>query len=157
MAAIAGQMHKGLWHKGGAQSVPAGQLLDHEFEEDVAIGSDQRIVISPVHLELAIGVLVIALIRRPTELQHRVADRADQLVSAQQRSLVIAGLRLPVGLVGDCQAVGAQHKELGLDPGLHPVPACRGCCDLTLENAARGMFERLSAQMEIGGDRKSVV
>jgi hypothetical protein len=49
----------------------------------MAISGDESIVISPVHLELAIGILVIALIRRPTEFKHRIADRADQLVPAQ--------------------------------------------------------------------------
>jgi len=59
-----------------------GQLLDHEFEEDVAIGGDQGVIIGPVHLELAVGILVITLIRRPAELQHRIADRPDKVVSA---------------------------------------------------------------------------
>src|SRR6266436_4189274 len=52
VAAISGQMHKRLWHKGGTQPMLLGELFDHEFKEDVAIGSDERIVIGPVHLEL---------------------------------------------------------------------------------------------------------
>ena len=132
VAAIAGQMHERLRHKGGAQSVLPRKLFDHEFEEHVAIGGDQRVVIGPVHLELAVGVLVIALIGRPAELKHRIANRADQLISAQECGLVIAGLRLPVGLVGDREAIRPQYKKFGLDPGLHPIPARCGRGDLAL-------------------------
>src|SRR5271166_3914532 len=139
VAAIAGQMHERLWHEGGAQPMLASQLLDHEFEKDVAIGGDQRVVIGPIHLELAVGVLVIALIRRPAELEHRVADGTDQLVSAQECGLVVARLRLPVGLVGDREAIHPQHEELGLDPVFIRYPlasaaaiwhfsTCRGAC-----------------------------
>ena len=77
VAAIPGQMHERLRHEGGTQPVLPRQFFDHEFEEHVAIGGDQRVVVSPVHLELAVGVFVVALIGSPAEPQHCVADRAD--------------------------------------------------------------------------------
>src|ERR1700719_1498249 len=67
VATAPGQMHERLWHEGCAQPVLPSELLDHEFEEHVAIGRHERVVIGPVHLELAVCVLVIALIRPPAE------------------------------------------------------------------------------------------
>jgi hypothetical protein len=80
VAATPGQMHERLWHEGGAQPMPLGELLDHEFEEHVAIGGHERVVIGRVQLELTVCVLVIALVRPPAEPEHRVANRLDQLV-----------------------------------------------------------------------------
>src|SRR6516164_1604938 len=139
VAAIAGQMHERLGHECGAQPMLPCQFLDHEFEEGVAIGGDQRVVIGPVHLELAVGVLVIALIRRPAELEHRVADGTDQLVSAQERGLVVAGLRLPVQLVGDGPPSARSTKNSASTPVFIRYPlasadaiwhfsTCRGAC-----------------------------
>jgi hypothetical protein len=46
----------------------------------------------PVHLELAVGVLVVVLVRAPAEFQHVVADLGDHVVAAHQCLLVVAGL-----------------------------------------------------------------
>jgi hypothetical protein len=118
VATAPGQMHERLWHEGCAQPVLPSELLDHEFEEHVAIGRHERVVIGPVHLELAVCVLVIALIRPPAEPEHRVANRPDQLVVTQQRCLVVARLCLSVITVAHCLPVRAQYKKLGLDAGL---------------------------------------
>jgi hypothetical protein len=96
VAAIAGQIGERLRHKGRAQALPLGQLLDHELEEHMPVGGDERVGIGPVHLELAVGVLVIDLIGAPAEPQHRVADRADEVDAAHQRHRVVARLGLPV-------------------------------------------------------------
>src|ERR1700746_3394450 len=108
MAAIPGQMHERLWHEGGTQPMLPSELLYHEFEERVAIGRQERVVIGPVHFELAVCVLVIALIRPPAEPEHCVANRPDQLVVTQQRRLVVAWLCLSVIAVAHCPPVRAQ-------------------------------------------------
>ena len=59
-----------------------------------AVGGDQRVVVVPVHLELAVGVLMVVLVGLPAELQHGVADLGDDVVAAHQRLLVVAGLGL---------------------------------------------------------------
>ena len=70
MAAGAGQAGEGLWHEGGAEPVLLGDGLHHELEEGMPVGGDQRVVEVPVHLELAVGVLVVVLIGGPAERQH---------------------------------------------------------------------------------------
>ena len=68
----------------------------------------ERVVEVPVHLELAVGVLVVVLVRAPAELQHVVADLADDVVAAHQRLLVVAGLGRVILGVGDRRAVGVR-------------------------------------------------
>ena len=46
----------------------------------------------PVHLELAVGVLVVVLVGLPAEREHAVADLGDHIVAAHQGLLVVAGL-----------------------------------------------------------------
>ena len=75
MAAVAGQMGEGLGHEGGAQAVLLGERLDHVLEEGVPVGGDQGVVVEPVHLELAVGVLVVVLVRRPS----RASSMASQI------------------------------------------------------------------------------
>ena len=41
----------------------SAMVFDHELEERVAVGGDQGVVVQPVHLELAVRVLVVVLIR----------------------------------------------------------------------------------------------
>ena len=74
-----------------------GDRLDHVFEERMPIRGHQRRRVPPVHLELAVGVLVVVLVRPPAQRLHRIADRRDHVVAAHQRGLVVARLRLPVG------------------------------------------------------------
>ena len=83
-----------------------GQRLDHVLEEDVAVGGDQGVVVGPVHLELAVGVLVVVLVGAPAQRQHGVADLGDDLIAPHQRRLVVAGLLLRVARVGQRSAVG---------------------------------------------------
>src|SRR6266481_1732465 len=73
VTAISGQMHKRFRHKGGTQPMLLGELFDHEFEEHVAICSDERIVIGPVHLELAVCILVITLVGPPAKAQSEAS------------------------------------------------------------------------------------
>ena len=70
VAAVAGQALEGLRHEGRAQAVLLGDRLDHELEERMLVGGDERVVELPVHLELAVGVLVVVLVGLPAELQH---------------------------------------------------------------------------------------
>jgi hypothetical protein len=95
MAAVAGQVRERLGHEGGAVAMVLGDGLDHVLEEHVAIGGDQRVVVIPVHFELAVGVFMVVLVRAPAEFQHGVADLADHRVASHQGLLVVAGLVLP--------------------------------------------------------------
>ena len=106
VAAVAGETGERLGHERRAQAVLLGDRLDHELEERVPVGGDERVVEVPVHLELAVGVLVVVLVRAPAELQHVVADFGDDVVAAHQRLLVVAGLDGVILVVGDGGAVG---------------------------------------------------
>ena len=81
MAAVSGQVFEGLRHERRPIAVFLGNRLRHEFEKSVTIGRLQAIVVVPVHLELAIAVFMIVLIRIPAELQHRVADFTDHVIA----------------------------------------------------------------------------
>ena len=70
VAAIAGQVLERLRHEGRPQPVLLGDRLHHELEERMLVGGGERIVELPVHLELAVRVLMIVLIGLPAELQH---------------------------------------------------------------------------------------
>ncbi len=105
---------------------------------------------SPVHLELAVGVLVVVLIGRPAELEHGVADRGDHLVAAHQGRLVVAGLVLGVARVGDRAAVGRDDEVFALDPGLHPPAVLGRGRDLALEDDAGRALDLLAVHPEIG-------
>src|SRR5260370_16204248 len=89
VAAAPGQMHKRLWHEGRAQPMLPSELLDHEFEEHVAIGGHERIVISPIHLEFAGCVLVIALIWPPAHTQNFDTNRPVPIIMYSPRPLVV--------------------------------------------------------------------
>jgi hypothetical protein len=80
-----------LGHEGRAQPVLLGDGACHVFEEGMAVGGLQRCVVLPVHLELAVRILVVVLIGLPTERLHGIADLHDHVVATHQRLLVIAG------------------------------------------------------------------
>ena len=116
------------------------------------VGGLQRVVILPVHLELAVRVLVVVLIRVPAELQHRVADLADHVVAAHQCLLVVAGLGLMIAGVGDGRAVGADEEELAFDAGLERVALGGGVGDHALQHVARRLLDELAVHVRIGGE-----
>jgi hypothetical protein len=70
VTARAGEVDEGLGHEGGAQAVLFGDRAGHELEERVPVGGHQRAGIGPVHLELAVRVLVVALVGLPAQRQH---------------------------------------------------------------------------------------
>src|SRR5450631_2637401 len=92
VASIAGQMRERFWHEGRAHLVLFRDRLHHVFEERVAIRRDQGVIIFPVHFELAVGVFMVVLVRLPAELEHAVADLADDVIAPHQRGLVVTGL-----------------------------------------------------------------
>ena len=151
VTAVAGQMRKGLGHEGRAIAVILGNGLDHIFEEHMAIGGDQRVGIIPVHFELAVGILVIVLIRVPAEFQHRVADLTDHRKAPHQRLLIVAGLALVVGRVRHAAAVGAGQKILALDAALHAVAELGGVFDLAFQHYARRGLHLRAVHPQVGG------
>ena len=151
MATIAGQVGEGLGHKGGAQAVVLGDRFDHELEEGLAVGLNQAVAVVPVHLELAIGVLVVVLIRPPAERLHVIADLGDHIVAPHQGGLIVAGFRLGIALIRDCAAVGIDQKELVLRTGHHAVAGLLGLLDLPFEHNTRRGLHRLAVHPEIGG------
>ncbi len=124
MAAVAGQVRERLRHEGRAQAVLLGDRLDHELEEGVPVGGGERVVVFPVHLELAVRVLMVVLVGLPAERQHVVADFGDHVVAAHQRLLVVAGLLGPV--VGGRRSPapsGLDQEELASTPVLTRRPS----------------------------------
>ena len=151
MAARPGQLKERLRHECRAQPVQFGDRLDHVFEERVPIGGDQRRGVLPVHLELAVGVFVVALVRAPAQRQHGVADRRDHLVAAHQRGLVVARLGLPVGTVGNRRPVRRDQEEFALNTGLHGVAVHRRRPDQALQHDARRLRDGLAGHPRIAG------
>ena len=100
MAAIAGQTGEGLWHERCAHTMTLCDGAGHEFEEDVAIGGLKGVIIIPVHLKLAVGVLMIVLVGPPAERRHAVTDFSDDVITPHQSGLVIAGLALCIERIG---------------------------------------------------------
>jgi hypothetical protein len=107
MAAVAGEGGEGLGHEAGAQALLLGHRLHHHLEEGMAIGGGEGLGEGPVDLELAIGILVVSLVRAPAQLLHRREQGPDQAEAAHQGQLVVAGFLLVVGRIGDGGAVGA--------------------------------------------------
>jgi len=100
VTAVACEIGEGLRHERRAQAVLLGDRLDHELEEGVPVGGLQAGVVLPVHLELSVRVLVVVLVRVPSETDHAVANLGDHLIAPHQRLLVVAGLGLRIRVVG---------------------------------------------------------
>ena len=156
VAAIAREAEERLRHEGGAQPVLLGNRLHHEFEEGVPVRRHQRVVIVPVHLELAVGVLMVVLVGAPAQGKHGVADFGDDIVTAHQRLLVVAGLRVDIARVRNAGAGGVDQVVLGLDAGLHPEPFGRGLGDEVLQHDARRLLDRPAVHDEVPGDPRHV-
>ena len=129
VAAVTGQMRERLGHEGRAQPVLFRDRFDHVFEERVPIRRFERRVVFPVHLELTVGILMIVLIRLPAERDHAVADFGDDVVAPHQRLLVVAGLGLDVGGVGNRLAVRLDQKIFAFDAGFQLVACFAGLFD----------------------------
>ena len=129
-----------------------GDRLHHELEERVAVGGDERVGEIPVHLELAVRVLVVVLVRAPAERQHGVADLGDDVVAAHQRLLVVAGLCRGIVFVRDRLAVAGGEEELRLNAGLHAQALLGGGGDDVLQHRARRLLHDLCIHDAIGGD-----
>ncbi len=123
----------------------------HEFEKNMAIGGHQGTVIVPIHLELAIPVLMVVLIGLPAQALHGVAYFGDDVIAAHQRLRVVAGFFLGVGVVGDCFAVRGQQEELALDPGLELKAVVSGLLGQSFQDVARTMIQFLAVDPQIGG------
>ncbi len=152
VAAVARQFLERLGHEGGAQPVPFGDRLHHELEEAVPVGGDQRVVVFPVHLELAVRVLMVVLIGLPAEIEHVAADFRDHVIAAHQRLLVVAGLLRGIHAVGDLVALRRDQEEFGLDPGLDAQAHPGGLGQQPLEHVARRLRDRLALHVKVGGD-----
>jgi hypothetical protein len=111
--------------------------------------SAQHVVVVPVHLELAVGVLVVVLIGAPAELQHAVANLADHVVAAHQGRLVVAGLVLDVALVRDRGAVRVGQEVFALHADLGPEAGFVGPGDLALEGDPGRILDLLAVHPEV--------
>ena len=152
VAATAGEVEERLWHEGRAQAMLLGDGLDHIFEERHPVGGHERVGELPVHLELAVGVLVVVLVRRPAELEHGIANLADHVVAAHQCRLVVARLRLRVRRVADRRAVGAHQEKLAFDAGLQRIAGLRGLRRHLLQDVARRLLNQLAVHVRVGGE-----
>ncbi len=149
MTAVAGKLRKGFRHEGRPQAVVLGDGFHHVLEEHVAIRRHQCIGVIPVHLELAVGIFVVVLVRVPAELDHAIADLADDVEAAHQRRLVVTGLFLGIALVGYRGAVGIDQEVLALDTRLHVEPARLRLLDLALQRDAGRGLHRLAGHPQI--------
>ena len=152
VAAVACQLDERLRHERRAQPMLLRDRLHHVLEERMPVGRDKRVVEVPVHLELAIRVLVIVLIRAPAKRQHAVADLGDHVVAAHQCLLVVAGLRLMIGVIRDRLAVRRDQEEFALDASLHLIAAVGRALHLAFQNDAWRLVDLLAVHPEIGGE-----
>jgi len=111
------------WSSGARTAGLLRERARHVLEEHDAVRRHKRVVIVPIDLELAVGVLVISLVRPPAKFLHILDERADQIVSAHQRVRVVARLGLHVQRVAErgytvCRRGTVEQKELALDAGL---------------------------------------
>ena len=91
----------------------------HKFEKAMAVSGDQDICKFPIHLELAIGVLMVVLIRTPSQIEHIVANLTDHIIAPHHRLLIIARLGCRIKTIGDLVTLGGQQEKLGLDPSFN--------------------------------------
>ena len=85
VAAVAREFGHGLGHEAGPHALRFGQGLHHHLEKGVAIGRHQGLGEGPVHLKLAIGVLVVGLVGPPAQLLHALEQgpiRGKRRISA---------------------------------------------------------------------------
>jgi hypothetical protein len=118
----------------------------------MAVGGDKGIAVVPVHLELAVRVLMVVLIRIPAQFEHAVADLADDLVTPHQRRLVVAGLGLAIGDVPDVFSVRRDQEEFAFDAALQLEATFGGLGNQPLQDIARGLFDRLAAHPGVSGE-----
>ena len=149
VTAVAREIRERLRHERRAQSVLLRDRLHHELEEGVLVGSSQAIVVFPIHLELAVRVLVIVLIRAPAERDHGVANLLDHIVAPHKCLLVVARLGLEVGRIGDRCAVGRDQEVLALDSRLHFHAVTRRFRNDTLQHLTWILIDGLSIHDEI--------
>ena len=152
MAAIAGQALERLRHEGGAQPVLFGDGFDHEFEEGMFVCGLQRVVIFPVHLELAVRVLMVILVGLPAQLQHVIANLGNDIITAHHRLLVVAGLFRRVVFVGDFRTIRRNQEKFRLHARLDPEPFARRLSDELFQHHARRLLHRLAFHHAIGSD-----
>ena len=112
----------------------------------------RRVVEVPVHLELAVGVLVVVLVRAPAQLQHVVADLADDVVAAHQGLLVVARLGGVVLVVRDRAPSGQMRKYSHSTPVLTKRPWSVACFEHVLQDDARRLGDVLVLHDAVGGD-----
>ena len=117
----------------------------------MAIGGAEGIGVGPVQLELTIGILVISLIRAPAELLHAGEQFGDQRITAHQGQLVVAGLLLGVGRIGDGAAIPQQQEELRLHTAAQLIAQLGGPLLLAAQQTPRALLHRLAVEGEFGG------
>ena len=116
-----------------------GYGFHHELEKGMPVRRYQCVRKFPVHLELAIRVLMVVLIRAPAQIEHVVADFRDHVIAPHHRLLVIAGLFRRIGRVRDFGPLGRQQKEFGLDAGLDMQPLGGGLGHQFAQHVAWGL------------------
>ena len=149
VAAVAGELGEGLGHEAGPQALGLRQRFHHHLEEGMAIGGGEGVGEGPVELELAVGILVIGLIRTPTQLLHAIQQSGDQRVAAHQGELVVAGFLLGVGGIGDRLSTGLHQKEFRLHTAAQLVAEGLGALLLTPQQAARALGHWLTVERQL--------
>mmetsp|Transcript_16693 Transcript_16693/g.67333 ORF Transcript_16693/g.67333 Transcript_16693/m.67333 type:complete len:373 (+) Transcript_16693:236-1354(+) len=94
VAARARAVGEGLGHEGDAAAEVLGEGARHVLEENDAVGRLERVGVVPVDFELAVGVLVVGLVRPPAQGVHRLRQLGHEIVASHERVRVVARLGL---------------------------------------------------------------
>ena len=137
VAAVAGELGKGFGPEAGPQAMALRQGGHHHPKEGMPIGGGERIGKGPVDLKLAVGVLVVGLVRSPAKTLHRLQDFTDQRIVTHQGQLVVAGFALLVGRIANGLAAGIEEKKFRLHAGLEAQAEGLGALQLPLQHPPR--------------------
>ncbi len=151
MAAIAGRVDERFRHEGRTQPVlfrvQRTMYLKKAWRSAVFKAASKP----QFHLELSVRVLMIVLIGLPAERQHGIADLGNDIVSSYHRLLIIEGLWLTVGVIGNASPIARHQKELAFDAGFQLEAFGGSIGDQPFQEIAWRLCNRLAIHPSIGG------
>ena len=150
VTAVAGQALDGFGHECCAVAVLFRDAFGHEFKERMLVCGFHRIVKIPVHLPLAIRVLVVVLVGVPAQFKHVIGDFTDHVQTPHKRLLVITRLGGGIEGVADLVALGGQQEKLCLDAGFDVHAFFGGFGNQAAQHVARRLGDGFAFHDAIG-------
>ena len=141
-----------FWHEGRAQPVLFGDGPHHEFEEAVLVGGLQGVIVFPVHLKLANRVFVVVLVGFPAQCQHVIADLGDDIITAHDGLLIVAGFDGVIISVRYGGAFGIEQEKFRLHPGFDAQAFFCGLIHQFAQHVAGGLIDRLAFHHAVRGE-----